>query len=176
MEALEFDVEKFIESAIVQHKTLLGDRLSRLRDISIETAGGNPDNPELATMDQKVAYFCNDLRECCSREQNMVFPAILRLKGQTQISQCHAGMMKARLKFMTAEHEAVLAALAEISEIATNHLSPKGPCESCHEMLKALKAYGPLLRMHFAREQDELFVWALRREQELVAKNTAAEC
>src|SRR5215212_6674136 len=95
----ELVVDRFIADRIAEHRGLLDDRLTRLRVLSCDTAEGNAQIADLAAMDQQVAFFCNDLRECCEREEAMVFPALTRLQHQTHVSHGHAGMVRARLRF-----------------------------------------------------------------------------
>jgi iron-sulfur cluster repair protein YtfE (RIC family) len=165
-----FDPIAAIAHRVAEHKELLGERLNYIRARSIEAAAGNPSVPELGEMDQKVAFLCNDLRECCEREEKVVFPALQRLHAQASLSRCQGGAVKARLKFMRAEQDAVAAALAAITDIAHRHLSPGGPCESCHDLLVALEALQAALYRHFAKEQDELFLWALAHEEALMQR------
>jgi iron-sulfur cluster repair protein YtfE (RIC family) len=69
---------------------------------------------------------------------------------------------------MVAEQEAVAASLADAADIARQHLSPTGPCETCHELLVALESLESELTAHLRLEQDELFAWALAREEALI--------
>jgi regulator of cell morphogenesis and NO signaling len=163
-----FDVAGFIARRVTEHQQWLGDRLARLRELAADAAAVNSSIPDMAEMDQTVAFLCNDLRECLEREESMVFPALLRLKEQTSVSKCHAGMIKARLRFMVAEQEAIAGSLASAADIVRLHLSPTGPCETCHELLIALESLQAELSDHLRREQDELFAWALAREEALV--------
>jgi iron-sulfur cluster repair protein YtfE (RIC family) len=165
----ELDVMGCIAERVNEHRQMLGARLTSLRALSADATAGNPQVPGLTAMDQKVAFFANDLRECFTREESMVFPALLRLQAQVRVSHCQAGAVKARLRLMTAEQNALATALAEISEIATRHLSPGGPCESCHELVAALESLQVDLNTHFGNEQDVLFHWAHRREEALIS-------
>jgi iron-sulfur cluster repair protein YtfE (RIC family) len=167
-DAEDLDVASFVADRVAEHHLLAGARLSRLRELASEAAEANGDVAELAAMDQKIAFFCNDLPECCRREESMVFPTLLRLCSQTHISQCKAGMIAARLRFMVAEQNALLSSLAAVIEIIGPKLSPAGPCESCHQLLQAAKAFQSELIAHIRREQDELFAWAVARETALV--------
>jgi iron-sulfur cluster repair protein YtfE (RIC family) len=166
--ATDFEVASFIEEQVAEHACLIGERLSRLRELASDAVAANADIAELAEMDQKIAFFCNDLPECCRREEAMVFPTLLRLRSQTHISSCKAGMVAARLRFMIAEQNVMLSALADVVEIVGRNLSPTGPCESCHQLLQAAKQFQSELVAHVQREQEELFVWAIAREAALV--------
>ena len=166
----QFDVEAFVAQRTSEHQQWLGDRLSLLRELAADAAASNPQIAEMATMDQKVAFLCNDLRECFEREESMVFPSLVRLRQQTQVSRCHAGMVRARLRFMVAEQESVAASLAEAIQIARRHLSPAGPCEACHDLIAALESLDAELTAHRRREQDELFAWALDYEDQMIAR------
>lgn len=166
-----FELSSFILDRAAEHHALLaGTRLTNLRALAVEAAESNADVPELAAMDHTVATFCNDLRECFGREESMVFPALVRLETQTHVSRCHAGMIRARLRFMVAEQDALLASLSGAGDIARRHLSPTGPCESCHQLLLAIESLHAEVHAHVAREQDELFAWALAREDALIAQ------
>jgi iron-sulfur cluster repair protein YtfE (RIC family) len=166
-----FDVSRFILDRAAEHHALLaGSRLTNLRALATEASEANAQMPELAAMDHTVATFCNDLRECFAREESMVFPALLRLQTQTHVSRCQAGMIRARLRFMVAEQDALLLSLSDAGDIARRHLSPTGPCESCHQLLLAIESLQADLHPHVAREQDELFAWALAREDALIAQ------
>jgi iron-sulfur cluster repair protein YtfE (RIC family) len=168
--ANDFDVEAFIEAHVVEHGRLMGGRLARLRQLASDTAEANVVVAELAEMDRRIGCFCNDLPECCRREEQMVFPALLRLRSQIQISSCKAGMVAARLRFMVAEQDALLAALTDAIGIVKRNLSPAGPCESCHQLLREATSFESELVAHIRREQEELFAWAVAREAELVQK------
>ena len=165
------DVAGFIDGRTAEHhKLLAGSRVTNLRALAALAAEANPHIPDLAAMDHTIATFCNDLRECFDREESMVFPALLRLQTQTRVSRCQAGMVRARLRFMVAEQDAVLGSLSGAGDIARRHLSPMGPCESCHQLLLAIESLQAGLHAHVAREQDELFAWALGREDALIAQ------
>lgn len=164
----DFDVDGFVARRVTEHQQWLGDRLVRLREFAANAAAVNPSVAEMAELDQKVAFLVNDLRDCVAREESMVFPALARLREQTQVSRCHAGMVKARLRFMVAEQDALAASLAEAREIAHRHLSPAGPCETCHALVADLESLEVELTEHLRKEQDELFAWALAREESLV--------
>jgi iron-sulfur cluster repair protein YtfE (RIC family) len=166
----DLDVASFVADRVAEHHLLAGARISRLRELASEAAEANADVAELAAMDQKIAFFCNDLPECCRREESMVFPMLLRLHSQTRISQCKAGMIAARLRFMVAEQNALLSSLAEVIEIIGRNLSPAGPCESCHQLLQAAKSFQSDLIAHIRREQVELFEWAVAREAALAQR------
>ena len=166
--ATTFDVELFIEHHTAEHEQFTGERLTRLRELACEAAQANGGVTELLDMDQKIACFCNDLPECCRREEQMVFPALLRLKSQTHITSCKAGMVAARLRFMVAEQQMLLSTLADAIQILQRHLSPAGPCELCHELLREARSLESELVVHIRREQEELFAWGISREAELV--------
>jgi iron-sulfur cluster repair protein YtfE (RIC family) len=167
-QATGFDVESFIEQHAAEHERFTGERLARLRQLACEAAEANAGVAELADMDQKIGCFCNDLPECFRREEQMVFPALLRLGSLARISSCKAGMVAARLRFMVAEQQMLLSALANAIEILERHLSPVGPCESCHGLLREAKSLESELVAHIRREQAELFTWGVAREVELV--------
>ena len=171
VQATGLDVESFIEQHAAEHEGFTGaggGRLTRLRELACEAAQANADLAELIDMDRKIACFCNDLPECFRREEQMVFPALLRLKAQTHISSCKSGMVAARLRFMVAEQQMLLSTLADAITILQVHLSPAGPCESCHELLRETKSLESELAAHIHREQRVLFAWGAAREAELV--------
>ena len=164
-------LENFLAACDADHQRFV-DRLARLRAVAEEVAAGNPSVSALAEMDRKAALLCNDLRECCGREQALIFPMLLRLAAQSSISRCNAGMIRARLRFLIAEQEAALAGLGEIVATARRHLSPDGPCEACHELLELALGFEAELAEHIRREQDELFAWAIERENQLACQGT----
>jgi iron-sulfur cluster repair protein YtfE (RIC family) len=165
-----FEVEPFIEARMAEHGHMIGTPLTRLRRLACDAAEANTGVAELAEMDRKIACFCNDLPECCRREEQMVFPALVRLQSQTHITSCRAGMIAARLRFMIAEQQALLSELAGAIEIIERHRSPAGSCESCHELLREAQSFEGVLVAHIRREQEELFAWGVAREAELVQK------
>jgi iron-sulfur cluster repair protein YtfE (RIC family) len=154
-------VAEWVVQSQRQHVDLLG-MLPRLRALASET--------DFAEIDQRMGMLCNDLRECFAREESMVFPILLRFAEQTRISACKAGAIKARLRFMIAEQNAAANAVEQIISIIRRRLSPDGPCESCHELLRVLQPFEAVLHFHFRREQDELFAWAIEREEHLIRR------
>jgi regulator of cell morphogenesis and NO signaling len=144
--------------------------LDALRRAACDVAEHNRLVPDLVTMDHQIALFCNDLRDCLAREESMVFPALLRLRDQRSISGCKAGAIKARLRFMSAEQNSLLDSISEIINLIRPHVSPAGPCESCHNLLRALHTVQTALTIHILREQDILFAWAIEREDQLIRR------
>jgi iron-sulfur cluster repair protein YtfE (RIC family) len=102
------------------------------------------------------------------REENVLFPMLQRLAEQTSISVCRAGMVQSRVMIAERELARVRGAVVRLAELAQAHLSPTGPCESCHELLGVLSPLMVDLREHTRKESEILFPWAIDRERAVI--------
>jgi iron-sulfur cluster repair protein YtfE (RIC family) len=100
-------------------------------------------------------------------EQSSVFPALTRLETQSHISRCRAGMIAARVRWLLHEQATLLDAIAELQQDATQHLSPAGPCESCHALVRDLSHFQADLKRHVRDEKERVLDWAVLREKVL---------
>ena len=128
---------------------------------------GDGDEPALLEIRQLASGLAACVRQQLDREEQVLFPMLAKLEQQTEVTRCHAGMIRSRLMMAERDAARIRGVLARLHELATEQLSPAGPCEACHELLGAINHVLADLREHTARECNVLFPWAVRREAEL---------
>jgi iron-sulfur cluster repair protein YtfE (RIC family) len=155
-------------SLVLAHCEFL-ESLPALIDLIDDVVAGNRQLPEAASLSLKATELGEQLRWLFEREEENLFPALIKLETQFRISPCRAGMVGARVRCMMREQERVLEIVIEMQRLATQHLSPAGPCESCHNLLAMLSDLRLDLEQHLRLERERLFNWALAREAMLTA-------
>jgi iron-sulfur cluster repair protein YtfE (RIC family) len=168
------DVEQVIETLCVCHSELLTRTLPRIGELADEAAAANPGLDELPLLRHRVRLLADELRRAFEREEHALFSMIRRLFETRILPPCHAGMVAARIRFTTPNHESILMMVDDVHRLAAAQISPSGPCEFCHSIVEALVALRSRLAEHFELEQNVLFKSAIEREAKLSTEPSAS--
>jgi len=156
---------------VATHHAALRIQLPRLRDLIDDVvAGASPQTAqELSELHPLYSRLLAEVGGNLSHEEQLVFPAILRIQHRTTIPACQAGMVASRVRLATAEHRRISDLLAKMRELSARHLSPSGPCETCHALQGMLSEIEAGMREHDRLEREGVFGPAVELEARLGA-------
>jgi iron-sulfur cluster repair protein YtfE (RIC family) len=161
-------LEGWIAELTAGHHVYLRKQTLRIEQIVGEIAGYN-DAGNAITID--MHQLSGGLRACVesqlAMEEEVLFPMILRLQQQTVISKCRAGMIRSRVLLAERDLARIRGVVLRLRDLAEEYLSPRGPCEACHELLEVVRALLKDLREHTRKESEIVYPWAVAREVEL---------
>ena len=151
-----------------QH-AVLRQQVARVEDIARDIAAyQGADEPALLEIRQLVGGLRACVETQLDKEEQALFPMLRRLEQQTIVTKCHAGMIRSRIMMAERDLARIRGVMVRLKELAHEHLSPGGPCEGCHELLKVIDQILTDLREHTRLECEVLFAWAIEREAALV--------
>jgi len=155
---------------VATHHALLRRQIPRIKAITADITrygAAEGDDPALLEIRQLAGGLAACVAQQLDREEQVLFPMLAKLEQQTEVSKCHAGMIRSRLMMAERDAARIRGVLARLRELATENLSPAGPCEACHELLAVIDEVLGDLREHTAKECEMLFPWAVAREAAL---------
>jgi len=155
---------------VATHHALLRRQVPHIETIAADIAryrGAGADEPVLLEIRQLAGGLAACVAQHLDREEQTLFPMLVKLEQQTEVTKCHAGMIRSRLMMAERDAARIRGVLARLRELATEALSPAGPCEACHELLKVIDDVLGDLREHTRKECEVLFPWAVAREAAL---------
>jgi len=161
----------WIHQALDAHHAITA-QLPRLEQLAGESADANQDEPECRALRETSAELSASISSLFDRESRMIFPMLRRLADQTSISPCRAGSVSAWVRQMIRMQTQIQEALNHLRELATAHLSPVGPCESCHNLLSQANLIANAFEKQAEFERKSLFDWAIIFEEELICRST----
>jgi iron-sulfur cluster repair protein YtfE (RIC family) len=160
------DIAALITDITQNHHDCLRREVARIEQLAAsDTDNGDGEDDEVAT---NIRQLIGGLRACVeaqlSMEESVLFPMLLRLREQTLITPCRAGMIRGRVTVAErdlARIRGVVLRLRDLSrEIAEQDES---------RFLNVIEALLADLREHTRKESELLFPWALQREAELTS-------
>jgi iron-sulfur cluster repair protein YtfE (RIC family) len=137
------------------------------RDDGAEGQDGHAGHEAMVDIRQLIGGLWACVQGQLDREERIAFPSLIRLEKQTQVSRCHAGMIRSQLMMAERDLARIRGVMMRLRELAEEILSPAGPCEICHELLSVIDALLGDLQEHTRKESQLLFPWAIAREAEL---------
>ena len=169
-------VDELIDEIITVHHLLLREDVLRIdRIVRDMTEHGSTGESTLMEIQQLVQGLAACVESQLTTEERLVFPMLRRLQHQTQITKCRAGMIQSRVMVIEREFARIRGIMLRLQDLAQEYASPNGPCELCHELLRAARDLLSHLVEHSHRELGILYPWAVARERELAATTAAAE-
>ena len=162
-----------VAEIVATHHALLRREVPRIEQITHDLTsyegggGGGADDAVLMEIRQLASGLAACVAQQLDREEQVLFPMLVKLEQQTEVTKCHAGMIRSRLMMAERDAARVRGVLSRLRELATENLSPAGPCEACHALLAVIDEVLADLQEHTTKECDRLFPWAVRREAEL---------
>ena len=159
-----------IDGVVSVHHSALRVQAARIEQISRDIhAFGGADDPVLLEIRTLVGGLRACIDEQLDKEEHALFPMLRRLEQQTVVTRCHAGMIRSRIGMAERDLARIRGVLARLRDLAQEHLSPAGPCEACHELIRLIDEVNRDLREHTRLECEIIFPWAVQREAALVA-------
>jgi iron-sulfur cluster repair protein YtfE (RIC family) len=164
----DIDLDTLLNDIIVSHHDPLRCQIKRIGNLVIEMlAYGDADDPVLLEIRQLVEGLHACVEAHISTEQNIVFPMLRRLRQQTFVSRCHAGMIRSRLMIIERDLARIRGIMLRLRDLAAEVISPRGGCEICHDLQGVIDETTTNLERLSDKQGGMLFPWAVAREQSL---------
>ena len=165
----DFDLDALLEDIAATHQEPLRRQVAEIeRLVGLMVAYGDAGD---AAVLLDVRQLVDGLRACVdaqlATEQQVLFPTLRRLRNQTFVSKCHAGMIRSRVSMVERDHARIRGIMLRLHDLANEIRSPEGGCEACHELLGVVGQTLANLRELSVKESQVLFAWAVAREQAL---------
>lgn len=168
----ERSLQEWIADLSGGHHVYLRRQTRRIEQIVREIADFNEaENPIVTDMQQLVGGLRQCVEAQLAMEEEILFPMLARLQEQTVISKCRAGIIRARVVVAERDLARIRGVVLRLRDLAEEFMSPRGPCEACHELLSLVRALLADLREHTRKESEILFPWAVAREAELAERS-----
>jgi iron-sulfur cluster repair protein YtfE (RIC family) len=163
------DLDALLADIAVSHHAPLRQQVAAIdRVVGDMTAfGGDADAAVLLDIRQLVEGLRACVESQLATEQQILFPMLRRLRQQTFVSKCHAGMVRSRVSMVERDLARIRGVMIRLRDLGNEILSPRGGCEACHELLRVVDDTLINLRGLSAKESDLLFAWAVERERAL---------
>jgi iron-sulfur cluster repair protein YtfE (RIC family) len=163
------DLETLLDDIVASHHKPLRSQVARIDSIVRDmTDYGEPDDPVLLEIRQLVEGLCACVESQLSTERNVVFPMLRRIRQQTLVSKCHAGMIRSRLAIVERDLARIRGVMIRLRDLGAGIASPAGCCEACHELMRVAREAISNLQRLSEKQSDVLFAWAIARERSLV--------
>lgn len=144
-------------------------RLQLLADKVLAAHGGN--HPELVHLDELFTRLCDDLTPHMFREEQVLFPYILRLveaaAHNRSVPFAAFGTVNNPVRMMMREHDTAGEILRELRALTSDYNVPADACISYRTLYHALEDFETDLHQHIHLENNILFPRALDLESTL---------
>ena len=142
------------------------ERLEALVEKVCSVHGQN--HPELSRVKALFQIICEDLRPHMFKEEQVLFPYILRLEAAISHQQTPMpppfGTVRNPIRMMMLEHDKVGELLHQLREVSADYAVPGDGCISYQTLYRALEAFEQDLHQHIHLENNILFPRAAEME------------
>ncbi|MNX75247.1 Iron-sulfur cluster repair protein YtfE [compost metagenome] len=161
----EAPLDTLVLHLIETHHAYLHEAMPRLAALSLKVANVHGDrHPELVELSKVYQTFHADMAEHLLKEEQILFPAILRLaQGDASFPVQHP------IRAMEAEHDGAGRDLERMRELSGGFAAPDDACNSYRALLAGLAELESDTFTHLHKENNILFPRALARLEALKA-------
>ncbi len=141
------------------HHTYVKSELPRINELVNKVADAHSDSPKANDLHELVGVvksLTGELQSHLMKEEQVLFPAILRAENENLTPDAVSGM-EHPMKVMEAEHDTAGDALARIYKLTDGHTSPEWACNTYRAMIDALATFEKDLHQHIHKENNVLF-------------------
>ncbi len=146
------------EHIVATHHAYCKEELPRLSGLAAKVVnrhGGT--NPELATIQSKLAELAEELTAHLADEEVVVFPMISKLeRNDAGSGESHAAIGNP-VALLIEEHENAGVLLAEIRGLSSDFIAPEYACTTYHAFFDGLREFECDLHRHVHLENNILF-------------------
>lgn len=126
-------------------------------------------HPELIEVLQHWNELREELLQHLLKEEQVLFPYIKSIEGQTQWQKPGFGTIENPLAVMEDEHEAAGALMQRIADLTNQYQAPEGACTTYRVLFSMLKEFEEKLHEHIHLENNILFVKGAKLEKDLAS-------
>jgi regulator of cell morphogenesis and NO signaling len=161
-------LSQLIDHIIRAHHTYLRLELPRLENLLAKVAAAHAANhPELRELRQVFTALENELTPHMLKEEQILFPWIIRLERSQQTQAATCGSINNPIRMMEHEHQLVGQLLARMRWLTANYMPPPDACPTYCALLASLAELERDLHRHIHKENNILFSRAAELESPL---------
>ena len=151
------------------HHVFVREEGPRIEALSAKVAGVHGKNhPELLHVQQVFAALAEELRVHLMKEENVLFPYIVRMEESALAGEpmppAMFGTVVNPVRMMMQEHDGAGDSLRSLRSIANDYKVPEDACISYRTLYQALQGYESDLHQHIHLENNILFPRAVAME------------
>jgi hypothetical protein len=161
--------------SIAQHKRISEAVLPLMQNLADDAADANASEPACRALRDTAAAVAIGIRQLFDREERMIYPMLRRLADQTMVRPCQAGVVQAWLRQIVRLQGDLVVQVNELQSLASQRISPTGPCEICHSLVAVVSRLGGEMIRLTESERDGMFRWAIDFENALTAGDRVHE-
>jgi regulator of cell morphogenesis and NO signaling len=139
--------------------------IAHLFDEAQSTAADQP--PCLAPLRNAFQRLCAEMEGHMSREEHVLFPAILEAQSKAQAAEKDFGSIRNPIGMVEQEHDWEAERLEKMREIARNYQPPQDADEKLRLLFRELEALEAAMHAHTHLESSILFARAIAAEKTL---------
>lgn len=156
-----------------KHHIFTRDELPRIEKLLAKVVSVHGANhPELLPLQSAFLNLKNDLEPHLMKEENVLFPYIMRLESALKQSAMPPiaafGTVQHPVRMMNIEHETAGELLREMRTITHDYALPADACLTYQTLFQALVDFEADLHQHIHLENNILFPKAITAERELI--------
>jgi len=130
-----------------------------------QAQSGESAPPCLAPLRNAFHRLCAEMEGHMSREEHILFPAILQAQGATEVVEKGFGSIRNPIAMIDQEHDWETERLDKMREIARNYELPENAHEKLRLLFRELEALEAAMHAHTHLESSILFARALATEE-----------
>lgn len=151
-------LSSLIDNIVTTHHAYLQEALPRITMLTqkvLNAHGGA--HPELAQVAQVFAQFRIEMEQHTWKEENVLFPYIVKLEAGTAAPNSLCGTISNPIHQLEHEHEQAGVALETLRRLTNRYAIPQGVCATYKAMLDALSELESDTHRHVHKENSILF-------------------
>jgi regulator of cell morphogenesis and NO signaling len=160
---------ELINYILDKHHVFTKEEMTRLDALTEKVCSVHGQNhPELLSVKALFQSLCEDLRPHMFKEEQVLFPYIIRLEEASERKQMPPptpfGTVRNPVRMMMMEHDVAGDLLRELREVSSGYQTPADACISYRTLYQALEALEQDLHRHIHLENNILFPRAVEME------------
>lgn|GEM_PF-630413 len=155
-------IADLVDEIVSVHHSYLERQLPLISAMLADLASDPAHNPdEIGSLSAIFSCLERELTEHALKEEQVLFPALIRLEHDFQCPVFQCGSMSEPLDVLLAEHEDALAALSSIRSLTGDYRVVHGASRLLSELYAHLQSLEEDLRVHIYKEDSQLFPRAI---------------
>ena len=168
-EFLSMPLAELVNYILEKHHTFTKEEMERIGALTVKVCAAHGErHPELSRVGALFGKLCDDLRPHMMKEEQVLFPYIVRLEGAV-LDHCAPpfapfGTVNNPVRMMMYEHDTAGELLRELRAATSDYAAPADACMSYRTLYGALEAFEQDLHQHIHLENNVLFPRAVELE------------
>ena len=161
----KLSLTELITHILETHHVFTKSEMDRIQALTMKVIGAHGANhPELLTVGELFQRLCADLKPHMFKEEQILFPYIVRLEQAETVLLAPFGTVKNPIRMMMMEHDTAGDILRKLRAVTSDYRVPSDGCISYQTLYQALEGFEKDLHQHIHLENNVLFPKAVELE------------